>query len=236
MKLEIGDIFRIVFEEANQEGIECLLVGGFAVNYYGYSRTTLDIDVLVAHSSEELIVKFMRKNGFTNISRQENVVFFGHPQCAFRVDFLQTDPATLEVMKKRSQIVDYIEERVRIPALIDLMAMKLFAAAHAPAVRGGKDLADVVYLVLINNLDPEKDLRALCVKYADDGLYKEILMQLQELMNGERIRENPKIPPRLSTEEYARAVERLVRNADPEKLARQRAIHDKILPVQFKLK
>jgi hypothetical protein len=181
MKLEIGDIFRIVFEEADHAGIKCLLVGGFAVNYYGYSRTTLDIDVLITSSAEEQVVSFMRKNGFTNISRYENVIFFSHPRSVCRVDFLQTDAVTMETMMNRSQMVDYLGEKVRIPALMDLLAMKLFAAAHATAVRGGKDLADVVYLALINSLDPENDLRHLCLKYADDRLYSEILMQIQEL-------------------------------------------------------
>jgi hypothetical protein len=180
-QLEISDIFRIVFEEANQAGIECLLVGGFAVNYYGYSRTTFDIDILMAHSAEDIVVNFMRKNGFTNISRQENVIFSGHPKSPFRVDFLQTDQITIDEMTIHSQIVDYLGEMVRIPALTDLIAMKLFAAAHGSVGRREKDLADVVYLSLINSLDPEKDLLPPCLKYADDEMYKVILMRIQEL-------------------------------------------------------
>jgi hypothetical protein len=47
--------------------------------------------------------------------------------------------------------------------------------------------------------------------------------------------QNPKFPPRLSMEEYARAVEQLIRQADPEKIARQHAL-DKKVRVPFSLK
>lgn len=33
-------------------GVEYVLVGGFAVNYYGYTRTTQDIDILIFPSSK----------------------------------------------------------------------------------------------------------------------------------------------------------------------------------------
>lgn len=39
----------------NQYGVSYVLVGGFAVNYYGYARTTQDIDFLVFPSNENAV-------------------------------------------------------------------------------------------------------------------------------------------------------------------------------------
>jgi len=45
-----------------------------------------------------------------------------------------------------------------------------------------------------------------------------------------------KMPPRLSMEEYAKFINRLIHQMDPETLKRQRAVIDKGLPVPFTLK
>lgn len=43
--LELLDLFK-------QHGVSYLLVGGYAVNYYGYSRLTQDIDFLILPSAD----------------------------------------------------------------------------------------------------------------------------------------------------------------------------------------
>ena len=44
--------FREFFQFLNANQVEYLLVGGYAVGYYGYPRATVDIDVWVAVSPE----------------------------------------------------------------------------------------------------------------------------------------------------------------------------------------
>ena len=43
----LSNIFRIIADVLSPAGIECLLIGGFAVNAHGYSRATLDVDLMV---------------------------------------------------------------------------------------------------------------------------------------------------------------------------------------------
>ena len=43
---------RELLELFQAHGVEYVLVGGFAVNYYGYVRTTQDIDILILPSAE----------------------------------------------------------------------------------------------------------------------------------------------------------------------------------------
>ena len=49
-------------------GVEYLLVGGYAVNYYGYARATQDLDLLVRPSSENAkrIMASLNEFGFGN--------------------------------------------------------------------------------------------------------------------------------------------------------------------------
>lgn len=44
----IGEILETVAQLLDNKGIDALLIGGFAVNHYGYTRNTLDVDFMVA--------------------------------------------------------------------------------------------------------------------------------------------------------------------------------------------
>jgi predicted nucleotidyltransferase len=50
----------------NSKRVEYLLIGGYAVNYYGYARTTADMDIWVAISPRNAakLVKVLREFGF----------------------------------------------------------------------------------------------------------------------------------------------------------------------------
>lgn len=45
------DVFESVGKLSGQLGFPVLLIGGYAVNFYGYNRTTLDVDFLIAADS-----------------------------------------------------------------------------------------------------------------------------------------------------------------------------------------
>lgn len=45
--MPLSDDMKELFRLFREQGVQYVVVGGFAVNYYGYVRTTQDIDVLV---------------------------------------------------------------------------------------------------------------------------------------------------------------------------------------------
>ena len=57
--------FKEFLESLNSERVKYLLVGGFAVNHYGYIRSTKDLDVWISvdASNAELVSRVMRKFG-----------------------------------------------------------------------------------------------------------------------------------------------------------------------------
>ena len=48
MELELPKDFKELFELLNANEVEYLMIGGYAVGVYGYSRTTNDIDIFVS--------------------------------------------------------------------------------------------------------------------------------------------------------------------------------------------
>ena len=58
--------FKEFLRLLNSNGVEYLLIGGYAVGYYGYARATTDIDVWVAmhQDNADRIVLTLREYGF----------------------------------------------------------------------------------------------------------------------------------------------------------------------------
>ena len=174
-------ILELVFGDLAAAGVEGLLIGGFAVNYYGYTRNTLDVDFLVVADQIGPVEACMQRAGFINIERRENVHFFSHPASSWRVDFLKVAQETMRPLLQRAVKARVHEADVLLPSLPDLLAMKLHALANDPARRLGKDLPDIAWLCILNQLDAEQILRPLCKKYATPELERMIFEHLQAL-------------------------------------------------------
>ncbi len=62
----IEQILDIVCEFLNKNSIDYVIVGGFAVLFYGNPRTTMDIDYVIQLEDENipLLIKFLKENDF----------------------------------------------------------------------------------------------------------------------------------------------------------------------------
>ena len=88
--------FRELLEEFARDAVEFLLVGGYAVAFHGRPRSTKDIDILLAGSSENLrrvAAALTRFGAPPNVVRaietmgDADVVFMGQPP--LRIDFMR---------------------------------------------------------------------------------------------------------------------------------------------------
>jgi predicted nucleotidyltransferase len=61
--------FREFLQLLNSHGVRYLLVGGYAVGYYGYPRATADMDIWVATDAKnvEKVIAALAEFGFTDI-------------------------------------------------------------------------------------------------------------------------------------------------------------------------
>ncbi len=83
----------------NAQGVEYLLVGGYAVSYHGYPRTTGDMDIWISMDSEnaDKVVAVLQEFGFAvpELSRDlflraDQIVRMGTPP--FRLEIFTTIP------------------------------------------------------------------------------------------------------------------------------------------------
>lgn len=174
-------VFAIASSRLPEAGVNCLLIGGFAVNYYGYSRNTLDVDFMISGDQLDLVKQVMTQEGFTNVSVHDNVVFFNTPGTQLRIDFLRIDTDTMQRLLRDATIISLHGHELKVPALKDLLAMKIFALSRNVARRLGKDLPDIAYLTVIHDLDLESDIRPLCDRFGSDETYALIRKQVEEL-------------------------------------------------------
>jgi hypothetical protein len=68
-----------------------------------------------------------------------------------------------------------------VPALKDLLAMKIFAFAQNGSRRLGKDLPDIAFLTVLHKLDLEKDIRPLCERFGNKDTFDLIKYQVEGL-------------------------------------------------------
>lgn len=173
-------IFHVVASELPKAGVPFLMIGGHAVNHYGYSRATVDVDFMIASDDAGRVREVMKASGFSNVSEAENVIFFGHPDNPLRVDYLRIDSASMDKLLMNAENISYGNVRLHVPSLKDLISMKLFALSHGSAQREEKDFPDIVHLVLEHGLDLERELKPLCDRFASESIYDRLKFRISE--------------------------------------------------------
>ena len=87
-KLRFPDDLREFLKLLNSARVEYLLIGGYAVAYYGYLRATSDLDIWVGASEQnaQKLIQALKDFGFDSprlvpdlFLRQESIVRFGEP-------------------------------------------------------------------------------------------------------------------------------------------------------------
>ena len=143
-KRQLTPEFREFLACLNRAGVEYLLVGGYAVNHYGYHRFTEDIDFWIAVSDE-------------NFDRLLAAIrdFFGEDLAGLGKKFLQQHealflggvPNKIEVFKKCSGLEFSEAYPRRVETTIDGEPVKIICLsdlkANKRASGRNKDLADL---------------------------------------------------------------------------------------------
>ncbi|MBN1671514.1 MAG: hypothetical protein JXR37_10800 [Kiritimatiellae bacterium] len=174
-------ILAIAADDLPAAGVDCLLIGGFAVNHHGYTRNTLDVDFMIVADQLDSVRKIMTQAGFTNVAIRENVAFFSVPDEAPRADFLRVDEQTMRRLLENAACVNVHGHALKIPTVRDLIAMKIFALSQDVPRRMGKDLPDIAYLTVLHELSLEADIRPLCDRFGTDEVYALIRDQVEAL-------------------------------------------------------
>ncbi len=147
-KVDLFPEFKELFKSLNANKVKYLLVGGYAVIYHGYSRTTGDIDVWIAisPSNAQKVSKVLQEWGDFPASSVKPELFNRSGQVFIigrvprRVDIM-TSPSGVQFDEcyKHREIV--LMDGIRVP-LISLDDLKVNKRASGR----NKDLADLANL------------------------------------------------------------------------------------------
>ena len=169
-------IFHLISSIIDKAGVSCVLIGGFAVNYYKVTRQTADVDFLITKDDFEKISSLLQKEGFSQDYTQEVFArLSGNRANLMDVDFMFVDKETLDKIIKEGRRISIAGQKFIIPCLNHLIALKLHAIKYNPKIREYKDLPDIIELIRVNKVKvKDVEFRQICLKYGTEELYNKI--------------------------------------------------------------
>lgn len=170
-------VFHLILEACRETGVTCVLVGGFAVNYYKYTRQTADVDFLITREAFNKIQPFLNNAGYVEEYSQESFARLRSAKSyPMDIDFMFVARSTLADMEAEGKNISIAGQTMKIPSLDHLIALKLHSIKHNPRMREFKDMADIVQLVIANKIDVRSSgFEKLCLKYGTAELYRKIV-------------------------------------------------------------
>ena len=169
-------LFEAIDTETRKYNLRFLVIGGLAINLYGYSRDTADLDFLISQTDRiqwlDLFTRlryvvFHDGGNFIQLSSTEHT--------AWPVDLMLVRTETFQPMLDASREVDLYGTNSRIPSLEHLLALKLHVLKNTRMHRFLKDFLDVENLIRINKLDiKSENIRQLFAKYGTLELYEKV--------------------------------------------------------------
>jgi hypothetical protein len=170
-------VFHLLSDIFTRANISCVLIGGFAVNYYKVSRQTADIDFLITRENFEMILDLLEEKGFKKEYEQETFArLLGDRLYMMDIDFMFVDKNTLDKVINGGKAILIAGQKFIVPSLEHLIALKVHAIKYNPKIREYTDLPDIIQLIRVNKLNiKDAGFKSMCLKYGTEELYNKIL-------------------------------------------------------------
>ncbi|PIS30622.1 hypothetical protein COT42_02675 [Candidatus Saganbacteria bacterium CG08_land_8_20_14_0_20_45_16] len=164
-------LYEKIFKKLNEHEIKYLAIGGIATNLYGFSRLTMDLDIMVSPDHENFSKLFiaMTELGFEQVTPVmiEQMSFVdGHVKVAGwqgiiivfknsrdedeRIDVFLRNPIDFIKAYQHHEVRKINDTQVHIVAFDDLIKLKELSGRD-------KDLRDVGYLKMIKEMLENKN-------------------------------------------------------------------------------
>ncbi len=144
MDLELANDFKEFLKLLRAHGVEYLLIGGWAVGYHGYPRSTDDLDVWVAiaPANAARVVKTLREFGF-DVPELSTELFLQNDQ----IVRMGIEPVRIEVATSISGVEFNECYRERLETTLDDEPVSLISLRHLRINKKAsgrlKDLSDL---------------------------------------------------------------------------------------------
>ena len=164
--------FARIAAAAERRKARVLVIGGHAVNAYGYNRTTVDFDFVIEGATLPVWRDELEALGYQWKGETRAFAQFAAPEGEnppFPIDLMLVDESTFEKLWAEARVLDFAGVSLRAPKPLHLIALKLHALKNPTRAARGKDLPDIIQLMRIAELDlANPELEVILKRYADD--------------------------------------------------------------------
>jgi hypothetical protein len=165
-----------VNEIAGRGNLPFLVIGGHAVNAYGYSRFTRDIDILIDQGRKSSWLSGLEPKGFKLYHDGGAFLQMTPPPNCDPLDLMLVNTTTFANLSEAARTLEISGLSMRVPALDNLFALKLHVLQQEIPHRGYKDFMDILALADCNAVDLRSDkIRDLCEKFGNRKIYERLL-------------------------------------------------------------
>ena len=152
--MQFDDVLRTFARFFEREHVRYAVIGGLALQAWGYSRFTRDVDMVVERAARDRVVSFVESLGYETLHLSEGYSNHLHPDASYgRVDFMYVDADTAAKLfpeaTSRAIVGDFAAP---VPKPEHLLAMKAIAMKNSPQ-RVLIDSPDVQFLLGLPGVD-----------------------------------------------------------------------------------
>lgn len=176
------EILQRLCDVANERGLGFILIGGHAVNTLAERRQTRDVDIAVRAARADPWREILLGLGYELRHESDAFMQFAPPDIAeWPLDIMLVNESTFAQLNAEAVLTDVGGKRnIAVASARHLVAMKLHALKQSGGVDKLKHMTDIVMLIGDNATRDslrvsEPDLKALCLKYADENTYEAII-------------------------------------------------------------
>lgn len=171
--MDYAKAFHIVAKASKKSAVPCILIGGFAINFYKVTRNTLDIDFLTTKEDFIKIENALIAAGYAKEFATDVAIRFSNKKDALDIDFMIVDNLTRKKIIEDGKTAEVVGEKLIIPSINHLIALKLHAIKHNRKSRIWKDLPDIIRLIQMNKINcKDNAFKDLCLKYGNEEIYQ----------------------------------------------------------------
>lgn len=171
-----------VAKKLNHLGTPPILVGGWAVNFLGVVRQTIDFDMMIPEELFEQVSEILTDATYKMQVKTSLYARFESKSATIElIDTLFADKRTYGILSENGSLKDVCGGTFILPKVEHIIAMKLHAVKYGEGHRGSKDFQDITDLIKGNNLDiKSNDFKEICLKYGEESIYRRIQDELRK--------------------------------------------------------
>lgn len=149
--MQFDEVLRTFARFFEREHVRYAVIGGLALQAWGYSRFTRDVDIVVERAVRDRVVSFVESLGYETPHVSEGYSNHLHSDASYgRVDFMYVDADTASKLFPETTVKAIVGDfAAPVPKPEHLLAMKAISMKNSP------------HRVLIDSPDVQKDSREL---------------------------------------------------------------------------